>query len=297
MARVLTGSAYVNFPVNRTEIRPSYMDNVRELGKITGTIDSVKADADITVKALSIKGYASPEGHYEANARLAKGRTDALKDYVSRLYKFDEGFIKASSEPENWQGLRQYVAQSNLENRWAILDIIDSDMKPDAKEWKIKTAYPSDYRFLLDNCYPSLRRSDYRVEYVIRTYSDPVEIKRVMAEQPQKLSLAEFYLAAQSMQPGSREFDDAFETAVRMYPNDPTANLNAANSAMKRGDMEGAGRYLDKAGQSAEAVYARAVYAGLQGNYAKAKQLFSQAQAAGLAAAAEESKRLGNIAQ
>ena len=96
---------------------------------------------------------------------------------------------------------------------------------------------------------------------------------------------------------GSREFDDAFETAVRMYPNDPTANLNAANSAMKRGDMEGAGRYLDKAGQSAEAVYARAVYAGLQGNYAKAKQLFSQAQAAGLAAAAEESKRLGNIAQ
>ena len=295
--RAISGSAYVNFPVNRTEIRPSYMDNVRELGKITGTIDSVKADADITVKALSIKGYASPEGPYEANARLAKGRTDALKDYVSRLYKFDEGFIKASSEPENWQGLRQYVAQSNLENRWAILDIIDSDMKPDAKEWKIKTAYPSDYRFLLDNCYPSLRRSDYRVEYVIRTYCDPVEIKRVMAGQPQKLSLAEFYLAAQSMQPGSREFDDAFETAVRMYPNDPTANLNAANSAMKRGDMEGAGRYLDKAGQSAEAVYARAVYAGLQGNYAKAKQLFSQAQAAGLAAAAEESKRLGNIAQ
>ena len=36
-ARALTGSAYVNFPVNRTEIRPSYMDNVRELGKITGT--------------------------------------------------------------------------------------------------------------------------------------------------------------------------------------------------------------------------------------------------------------------
>lgn len=296
-ARALTGSAYVNFPVNRTEIRPSYMDNVRELGKITGTIDSVKADADITVKALSIKGYASPEGSYAGNERLAKGRTEALKDYVSKLYKFDDGFIKTSYEPENWEGLRRYVEQSNLDSREAILKIMDSGLKPDAKEWKIKSTYPADYRFLLDNCYPSLRRSDYRVEYEIKNYSNPEEIKRVMAERPQKLSLAEFYIAAQSMQPGSREFDDAFETAVRMYPDDETANLNAANSAMKRGDMEGASRYLDKAGQSPEAVYARGVYAGLQGDYDKARRLFSEAQAAGLPQAADEIRRIGNMAQ
>ena len=293
--RALSGSAYVNFPVNRTEIRPSYMDNVRELGKITGTIDSVKADTDITVKALSIKGYASPEGTYANNERLAKGRTAALKQYVMNLYKFDDGFIKTDYEPENWEGLRRYVGQSNLENREGILKIMDSDLKPDAMEAKIKAAYPADYRFLLDNCYPSLRRSDYRVEYVIRTYSDPEEIKRVMRTQPQKLSLSEFYVAAQSMQPGSREFDEAFETAVRMYPDDETANLNAANSAMKRGDMEGASRYLDKAGQSVEAVYARGIYAGLQGDYGKARQLLTQAQASGLPEAADELRRIDKM--
>lgn len=293
--RALSGTAFIHFPVNRTEIRPQYMDNERELYKITGTIDSVKADSDITIRALSIKGYASPEGSYANNERLAKGRTEALRDYVSRLYRFEEGFIKTDYEPENWEGLRQYVAQSGLSHRDDILRLIDSDMRPDAKEGKIRTSYPADYRFLLDNCYPSLRRSDYRVEYVIRSYSDPEEIKRVMATRPQKLSLAEFYVAAESMEPGSREFDDAFETAVRMYPDDETANINAANSAMKRGDMEGAARYLDKAGQSAEAVYARAVYAGLQGDYDKARQLFSQAEAAGLAGAADEMKRIGNL--
>ena len=293
--RALSGSAYVNFPVNRTEIRPSYMDNVRELGKITGTIDSVKADADITIKALSIKGYASPEGTYAANERLAKGRTAALKQYVMNLYKFDDGFIKTDYEPENWEGLRRYVGQSNLENREGILKIMDSDLTPDAMEAKIKAAYPADYRFLLDNCYPSLRRSDYRVEYVIRTYSDPEEIKRVMRTQPQKLSLAEFYVAAQSMESGSREFDEAFETAVRMYPDDETANLNAANSAMKRGDMKGASRYLDKAGQSAEAVYARGICAGLQGDYDKARQLLTQAQASGLPEAADELRRIDKM--
>ena len=205
------------------------------------------------------------------------------------------GLISTSYEAENWQGLRRYVEASSLDNREGILKIMDSALKPDAMEARIKAAYPADYRYLLTHCYPSLRRSDYRVEYVIRGYSDPEEIKRVMATRPQKLSLEEFYIAAASMEPGSREFDDVFETAVRMYPDDETANLNAANSAMKRGDMEGAARYLSKAGQSAEAVYARGVYAGLSGDYEEARRLFARAQAAGISGAADELKRIGNI--
>lgn len=293
--RSISGEAYVNFPVNKTVILTDYIDNAVELGKITATIDSVKADSDIRITALTIKGYASPEGGYANNSRLAKERTEALKKYVSNLYKFDADFIKTSYEPENWQGLRSYVANSNLAHKAEILDIIDGSLKPDDKELKIKTAYPDDYRFLLDNCYPRLRRSDYRVEYEIRNYSDPDEIKRVMATQPQKLSLDEFYIATQSMQPGSAEYDEAFETAVRMYPDDETANLNAANSAMKRGDMAGAGRYLAKAGTTPQAVYARGVYAGLQGNYDEAKELLRQAESAGVTQATAELERLGNI--
>ena len=67
-----------------------------------------------------------------------------------------------------------------------------------------------------------------------------------MQTQPQKLSLNEFYLVAQTYEPGSVEFNDVFETAVRMYPNDEIANLNAANSAMQRKDVENAKRYLQK---------------------------------------------------
>mgnify|MGYP000703662735 FL=1 len=77
-----------------------------------------------------------------------------------------------------------------------------------------------------------------------------------MQTQPQKLSLNEFYLVAQTYEPGSVEFNDVFETAVRMYPNDEIANLNAANSAMQRKDVENAKRYLQKGGDSPEALYA-----------------------------------------
>lgn len=293
--RSISGEAYVNFPVNKTVIRPDYINNRVELGKITATIDSVKTDGDMRITALSIKGFASPEGSYVGNERLAKGRTEALKKYVSNLYKFDDDFIKTSYEPENWAGLRDYVAKSNLEHRSEILDIIDGNLEPDAKDLKIKSAFPEEYRYLLDNCYPYLRRSDYRVEYEIRKYSDPEEIKRIMAAQPQKLSLDEFYIAAQSMEPGSAEYDETFETAVRMYPDDETANLNAANSAMKRNDMAGAARYLAKAGTSPQAVYARGIYAGLNGNYDEAKSLLRRAEDAGVAEATAELERLERI--
>ncbi|MBR2049634.1 MAG: DUF3868 domain-containing protein, partial [Rikenellaceae bacterium] len=100
--RSLAGSAFVDFVVSQTVIRPEYRNNQVELAKIIGTIDSVRNDKDITITAVSIKGFASPESPYSNNTRLAKGRTEALKKYVSNLYKFPAGFISTSYEPENW---------------------------------------------------------------------------------------------------------------------------------------------------------------------------------------------------
>ena len=85
-----------------------------------------------------------------------------------------------------------------------------------------------------------------------------------MLTQPQKLSLNEFYLPAQACSPGSDEFNEIFETAVRMYPEDTAANLNAANTAMQKGDLKNAEHYLRKAGESPEALYARGAYAGVR---------------------------------
>ena len=61
------------------------------MAKIRQTIDVVRNDADTRITALSIKGYASPEGSYSNNVRLAKGRTETLKNYVQSLYAFEPG--------------------------------------------------------------------------------------------------------------------------------------------------------------------------------------------------------------
>ena len=67
-----------------------------------------------------------------------------------------------------------------------------------------------------------------------------------------------------------------------MYPTDETANLNAANCAIMRGDYKEAASYLAKAGDTAQAIYARGVLAAKTGEYARAKDLFEQASAKGI---------------
>ena len=290
--REINGSAFIDFPVNITEINPNYRRNAEELSKITSTIDSVRNDKDIIIKSIFIKGYASPESPFDNNARLAQGRTEALKEYVEGLYHFGEGFIKTDFEAEDWKGLEKYVMASTLAHRDEILQAIRSDREPDAKEWIIKSRWKEDYRFLLDNCYPALRHSDYTIHYEIKRYSTPEEIEPVLRSAPQNLSLEEFYILVQSYESGSEEFNDLFETAVRMYPDDPVANLNAANSAIIRKDYRNALRYLEKASDLPEASYARAVLEIYMDNSNAAKPYLEEAQRLGVSQAGEVLKEI-----
>ncbi|MCH5318673.1 MAG: DUF3868 domain-containing protein [Paramuribaculum sp.] len=290
--RELAGRAYVDFPVNLTTIYPDYRRNSTELAKIIATIDSVRNDKDITVKSLSIKGFASPEGPYDNNIRLAKGRTEALKNYVQQLYMFPYGFIQTSYEPEDWEGLREYVVNSTMPSKMGILAIIDSYLAPDPKNAKLEKDYPQEYKFLLETVYPGLRHSDYRIEYTIRGFSDIAEIAEVMRTQPSKLSLNEMYLLASTLVPGTPEYNEVMETAVKMYPTDEVAILNAATAAMQRDDLNQAERYLTRASNTADALYVRGVLAGLQKDYSKAIWYMEQAAAKGHASANGELEKL-----
>ena len=293
--RNVKGSAFIDFPVNQTVIYPEYRNNPSELKKIQQTIDVVKNDPDTRITAISIKGYASPEGSYANNTRLAKGRTEALKKYVQELYHFDPSIFTTAYEPEDWEGLERYVEASDLADKEGILDLIAGDEEPDRKDASIKRRYPDTYAFLLKNCYPALRHSDYTVEYIVRSYTDVEEAKRIMKTAPGKLSLQEFYTIANTYESGTPAYNEVFETAVRMYPDDETANLNAANVAMNKRDLTAARNYLEKAGTGKEAEYARGVLAALEGNYAEAQTHLQKAKEMGVTEANDCLKQIEEI--
>ena len=256
----LSKTAYIDFPVNRTELNPQYRRNPEQLDSIVRTIDALKADKNISVVGINIHGFASPEGRYESNDRLAQGRAQTLTEYVQRMVKLDKDIFTVSHTAEDWEGLRKFIAESNMEHKQQILSIAnDASLKDDEREARIKAEYTEEYKFLLAACYPALRHSDYHIKYKIRPFNVD-EAKELIKTRPQLLSQNEMFMVAQTYEPGSKEFSEVMEIAVRMYPNDPTANLNAACTRLNVGDAEGAKPYLDKAGNSPEAEAARKIY-------------------------------------
>ena len=290
--RHLDKRAYIDFPVNRIELHADYRRNPAQLDSIVRTINALKDDKNLEVSAINIHGYASPESPYSHNDYLAKNRAKTLTDYVRRMVALPTQLFTVSSTAEDWDGLRNYLKDSNLEHKTEILAIAnDEKMDPDAREQKIKKLYPSEYRFMLDTWYPALRHSDYHITYKVKPF-DVAEAKEIIKTKPQQLSQEEMFLVAQTYEPGSKEFNDVMEIAVRMFPENETANLNAANTRLNAGDADGAKSYLDKAGNSPEALNARGVYESLKGNDQQARHYFALAAKAGVKAAQENLENL-----
>ena len=284
-ARAEKGSAFVDYVVNKTNILPDYRGNRKEIAKIVATIDLVKNDPNVSITEINIHGYASPEGPYDNNTRLANGRAASLKEYVRSLYTLPEDIFTSNATPEDWDGLRRLVEGSDLKEKQEILALIDDTaMDPDAKDHEIRRRFPQTYQFMLKNWYPGLRHSDYTVSYVVRPFTVD-ETKEIMYKSPKQVSLNEMFLVAQTMEPGSQEFNEIMDIAVKTYPDDETANLNAACAALNEQNWDKADSYLLKAGNTPEASHARGVLAMNRGQYDEAERYFNEAREAGIASA------------
>lgn len=286
--RAVEGRAFLDYPVNKAVIYPEYRRNRMELSKIRATIDTIRADKNISITGIRMDGYASPEGSYANNAHLAQGRTQALLNYVSNLYDFPENLLTMTSTPEDWAGFRKFMEKTAWPQKEEILRIMDSDEKnKDAKERRIaRIAGPENYRLLLDECYPALRHSDYTISYTVRGFNVD-ETRKLIHTRPQQLSLQEIYNLALTCEPGSEEFNHAFQVAVLMFPDDPTANLNAAAMEIQRGgELTVAKKYLAKADLNAgETMNNLGVIALMEGDQDTAEQYLVRAKEMGIQAA------------
>jgi tetratricopeptide (TPR) repeat protein len=281
--RSITGQAFLDFPVNKTVISPNYRRNQSELAKIRATIDTIRNDKNITITGITIDGYASPEGSYSNNARLAKGRTQALLNYVRNYYQFPANVMHMSSTPEDWVGFRRMVAASHLGSKDKILSIIDdNETDLDVKERHIARSIPAqDYRYIIDHIYIALRHSDYKVTYSVRGFNND-ESRVVIKKHPQQLSLQEIYNLAHTYKAGSEEYNNCFKVAAVMFPDDPTSNLNAAAMELEKGDVASAKQHLAKADINNPATQNNlGVVALFEGRYDEAETYFTHAKALG----------------
>ena len=245
-SREIQAECFLDFEVNKINIRPEYMNNPRELAKIRVMIDELKLDPSIKVNRLDIIGYASPEGTLATNKRLSEGRAMALRDYLASRYDFPRNQYHIIFGGENWDGLIDALETLDMDYKNEVLDIIQDipiEKGRETKLMQLRGGVP--YRYLLKNVFPSLRVAICKVNYDIKNFNVD-EAKEVIKRRPQNLSLNEMFLVANTYPKGSQEFIDVFETAVRMYPDSEIANMNAATAALSRNDLISAERYLKK---------------------------------------------------
>ena len=271
-------NAHVDFPVNVATIDPNFNSNRHEIAIIDGNLDSLRTNANVVITKVVVRGSASPEGGQSLNTELAEERADALVKHIREHYNVPGSVLTTLYETNQWADVRAWVEQSNLKNRNGVVQLLSSNVALDRLNTMLMERYPEEYEHILTQFYPSLRRAEYDIEYDVKNYKDIEHIVAVAISSPATLSTDDLTTAASQLNESSPEFDNVILTIVAKNPNDTTANINAANVAMRRGELRHAERYLSRAGNSAEADYARALYAIHQGNYGEAKRLLKRVE-------------------
>lgn len=164
LSQTMSGVARVQFALNRTELDAAFGNNAAEVSSIIAKLDSIRDDLDMTVVSVKFTGYASPEGSYGNNDRLAAGRTAALAHHILQARHLPDSVVSRLHIAEDWAGLRRAVEASALADKAELLALIDGHSTPDAKEAALKR-HRASWAWMAENVLPALRRTEYQIEY------------------------------------------------------------------------------------------------------------------------------------
>lgn len=297
--RSATISIRINYPVNHWRVDSLYLNNHEELARVHGILSPVQADKDIyTVTQITINGYASPEDSYHYNRQLTRKRAEGMRDYLLQRYELSGCYIRCEGMGEDWDGLRKGIAASDMPARQDLMDIIDNYGIFNYREKRMMELQRGEpYRYMMKHLFPALRRMEMKIAYTVRAIGTD-EAAEFIEDRPQDLSLEEIYSLARTQNTNHTilhrrdEYGKEYDIAVRYYPDDAVAHINAASAALVRGDMEQAWLYLSKVQDHPLASNNIGVYCWLCGRTADARSYFSKALAVDAARAAYNLQQL-----
>lgn len=279
----LAQSVEIFFPVNKSMINPSFMQNSTHIEKLHSCI---KQGSEI--KEIHLMGYASPEGPFTFNEALAAKRAEAVKKHLEESNIPASVKLTTNSSPADWAAVKKMLKESYIENYQHIIAIIDdTTIALEDKNRVIKEKYPIAYDFMLRVWYPELRKTEITFAGNKKQMSIE-EAKAQLQKDPKQLSLEDIYMVALTYEKGSKEWEDIIIIAVDAYPQSPEARINAANVAMANGNYQQAATYLNGVPANIpQAMNSRGILAMAEGKYQDAMQLFQAAEKAGVSEAAQ----------
>jgi len=134
---------------------------------LQGFITSAVANPKIIINQIDILAYASPEGEIAKNANLADDRAESARAFMMTAIPElvgNESFIAKLPKGEDWTGLKELISKSSHEDKNIIISVAEMENDPAKREEEIK-ALSTTYKFLDDEIFPQLRRSQIVVNY------------------------------------------------------------------------------------------------------------------------------------
>ncbi len=148
-------TSVLEYAVNSGAINAKLGNNAAELRALDLLISRILARPEVQIRQVVVTGYASPEGPVAQNERLARARATSARDYVQKKLNLPKELYSIETMAENWIGMKALIQTSDLDNKEAIIKIIDSNETPVQKMTKIK-ALPQ-YNYIKEKILPLLR--------------------------------------------------------------------------------------------------------------------------------------------
>jgi outer membrane protein OmpA-like peptidoglycan-associated protein len=283
--------AHLDFVVGSSVLLRDYKNNARVLNEVDKFLVEIQTDTNLTVGTCSVTGFASPDGRFESNMVLSADRVRSFVNYLRSRYNIPSRNIESRWVGEDWDGLVKILEKRSFNNKNEVLEIIRHE--PDISRRKARLqalAGGTTYRFLLDEIFPDLRRSEYTVNYISRPFNIN-EAKGLIHQKPCHLSLNEMYLVANTYEKGSPAFNEVFRIALETFPEAPVARINASAIDILQGEYDTAvGRLLFL--NETEAWNNLAIAYFYLKNYDRATEFFERAAGAGSQEAAHNLQEL-----
>ncbi len=274
-------AADIKFLINQANIRSGELstDAMKEL---RDRINATAGDSSLVLNEINIQSYASPDGAYDFNERLAENREKNTRSYMTSQLKKDKvtefGELTANFTAEDWEGFQRLVSQSDIQDKDLILEVLRMYQDPEQREREIHNI-SNVFEKLADEILPQLRYSRITASIDVIGKSD-AEINQLFDKDPKALSLEEMLYCATLTDDNARRMA-IYKKATELYPNDYRTWNDLGMTQYVAREYANAKTSFTKAAQLAPAGSEPRMNLGLielvEGNYPAAKNYFGSA--------------------
>jgi tetratricopeptide (TPR) repeat protein len=296
-------TADIKYLINKADIRKEELTK-EEIARLNEYNAAAAKDPRKKIKSIEVSSYASPDGALDLNTKLAEKRQDASSKFLTKELKKAEveAEFKTKFTPEDWDGFKEMMGKSNIQDKELILRVLSMYTDPEVREREIKNLSAA-FTGVASEILPQLRRSKFTTSIDLIGKTDE-EIAALADSDPSKLNPAELLYAATLTKDANKKlaiynsfmkiytndwrgYNNAgmvlvkqqktadakslFEKAEKLNNNEPIIKNNLGVCALKEGDLAKAETYFGAASGAGDAVNNNlGILSIIKGDYAKA---------------------------